>query len=158
VTGEREKLANYDVTADFDIEYSGCANDEVVMINNSFGNISHWAWYTNDTYFAGTQNTKKVFENPGTYQIQLRVNNQCEADTLEKTIEIIDCSCKKNLFIPTGFSPNNDGRNDVLYVHANSFELLRFEIYDRLGKIIYSTSDISEGWDGYINGQKAESS
>ena len=59
--------------------------------------------------------------------------------------------------IPSGFSPNNDGVNDVLNIHPfNVSELVTFEIYDRWGKMIYQTNDITAGWNGEIKNRTAD--
>ena len=67
---------------------------------------------------------------------------------------------KKNFIkVPTGFSPNNDGQNDILVVHGSKgTEILSFEIFDRWGERIFSSSnhpvnDNSYGWDGYYRGE-----
>jgi gliding motility-associated-like protein len=50
--------------------------------------------------------------------------------------------------VPTGFSPNGDGQNDVLYVRGGPFKYLEFKIFNNWGQEIFSTNDASKGWDG----------
>src|SRR5206468_4199490 len=58
-----------------------------------------------------------------------------------------------DVFIPNSFSPNNDGVNDVFrIVAADGYRLVRFQIYNRWGQVIYSADDISKGWDGNFRG------
>lgn len=59
----------------------------------------------------------------------------------------------KMLFIPTGFTPNNDGHNDQFFVTAD-WEVSDFEIviFQRGGGIVFKTKDINVGWDGTFNG------
>jgi gliding motility-associated-like protein len=60
----------------------------------------------------------------------------------------VGCS-EEDLFIPNAFTPDNNGHNDFLFVRGNgSFHLNYFRIFDRWGKIIFETNDISTGWDG----------
>jgi gliding motility-associated-like protein len=58
--------------------------------------------------------------------------------------------------LPTGFSPNNDGNNDILNVYgiadASSYEL---EVYNRWGERVFFSSDKTQGWDGRYNGTDA---
>lgn len=54
--------------------------------------------------------------------------------------------------IPTAFSPNGDGNNDVLYVLGNLTDI-DFEIYNRWGQLVFKTNDPSRGWDGTYNGE-----
>lgn len=59
-----------------------------------------------------------------------------------------------DIFVPTGFTPNGDGRNDLLRaipVGISRFD--HFRIYNRVGQLIFQTSDPSRGWDGTIGGQ-----
>jgi gliding motility-associated-like protein len=64
---------------------------------------------------------------------------------------------KNVLLVPTGFSPNRDGINDVFRVgkYLNIKKLNYFDVYNRWGEKVYSTNDINKGWDGYYNGQLA---
>lgn len=55
--------------------------------------------------------------------------------------------------MPTTFTPNGDGPNDIVYVEGWGIkDLLEFQIYNRWGQLIFETSDLEEGWDGYYNG------
>ena len=57
-----------------------------------------------------------------------------------------------DVFVPTGFTPNNDGRNDVLRVIGTTVKKLEFGIYNRWGQRIFYTTDIRRGWDGTVKG------
>ncbi len=55
--------------------------------------------------------------------------------------------------LPSMFTPNGDGNNDVVKVNGWGIkQLLEFQIFNRWGQLIYSSSNISEGWDGTFNG------
>ena len=60
----------------------------------------------------------------------------------------------EELILPTAFTPNNDGLNDTYFI-SNGFvveELIRFEIFDRWGGKLFSTSDVTMAWDGMHKG------
>jgi gliding motility-associated-like protein len=58
-----------------------------------------------------------------------------------------------DIFIPTAFTPNNDGKNDVLKpIPVGIARIDYFRIYNRLGQLIYETKEYMKGWDGNING------
>ncbi len=60
-----------------------------------------------------------------------------------------------DIFIPTAFTPNADGKNDILKpipVGLKAFEY--FKVYNRWGQMMYSTSTIGEGWDGTFGGKE----
>lgn len=63
-----------------------------------------------------------------------------------------------SIFVPTGFTPNNDGKNDVLKpIAVGMQEIKRFQVYNRWGQLVFSTRINGHGWDGTINGQRQPS-
>ncbi|MGN6618572.1 MAG: PKD domain-containing protein [Ilyomonas sp.] len=62
------------------------------------------------------------------------------------------------IFIPTAFTPNADGRNDELIpIMAGMQKLEFFRIYNRWGQMLFNTSEIGKGWDGAFNGTQQAS-
>ena len=62
------------------------------------------------------------------------------------------------LFVPNIFSPNNDGKNDVLYVRgAETASEFLFIIFNRWGEKVFESSDPSTGWDGTYKGKSINS-
>lgn len=57
------------------------------------------------------------------------------------------------IFVPNAFTPNDDNRNDKVYVRGRNLATLEFAIYDRWGEKIFETTDQSVGWDGTFNGK-----
>lgn len=59
-----------------------------------------------------------------------------------------------DIFVPSGFTPNGDGKNDVLKPILVGISTLNyFKIYNRFGQLIFNTSQTNTGWDGRINGE-----
>lgn len=57
------------------------------------------------------------------------------------------------IYVPSGFTPDNDGLNDVLApVPVGIKEFRFFRVFNRWGQLVYSTSNPYKGWDGKING------
>lgn len=57
------------------------------------------------------------------------------------------------IFVPSAFSPNGDGRNDLYRVRSEVVETMRMVIYNRWGQEIYVLDDIDETWDGTYRGR-----
>jgi len=58
--------------------------------------------------------------------------------------------------MPNGFTPNGDGKNDLFRIPPGySIELSEFSVFDRWGNRVFTTKDISKGWDGTMNGKKS---
>ncbi|HEX6432234.1 MAG TPA: gliding motility-associated C-terminal domain-containing protein [Niastella sp.] len=60
-----------------------------------------------------------------------------------------------DVFVPSAFTPNGDGRNDVIRpVLAGVKQLNFFRVYNRWGQMVFNTSEINKGWDGNLGGSK----
>src|SRR5690606_18042780 len=79
--------------------------------------------------------------------------NGCRSfDTLHVIVDKRD-----NLFVPTAFSPDGDGRNDVFRITNLSFQrIMEFRVFNRWGQEIFSTNDLRTGWDGTWEGVPQE--
>jgi gliding motility-associated-like protein len=57
------------------------------------------------------------------------------------------------LYVPSAFSPDGDGNNDVFKFYAVGMKSVDlFQVFNRYGQLIYSSSNIMGGWDGRIGG------
>lgn len=59
----------------------------------------------------------------------------------------------KDIFVPTAFTPNGDGLNDVwqiLFLDANSGAAV--QVFDRYGETVYQSKAGSNSWDGKYKG------
>lgn len=62
------------------------------------------------------------------------------------------------IFVPSAFTPNGDGLNDIVKpICVGIRQLVYFRIYNRWGQLVYSTSEIGKGWDGRINSRVQDS-
>ncbi|HBZ67706.1 MAG TPA: hypothetical protein DEO70_12795 [Bacteroidales bacterium] len=61
--------------------------------------------------------------------------------------------CEGVFNVPTAFSPNSDGVNEVFRPVTSDVTIsFKMYIYDRHGMLIYQTDDLQKGWDGKFNG------
>ncbi|HQV61183.1 MAG TPA: gliding motility-associated C-terminal domain-containing protein, partial [Chitinophagaceae bacterium] len=63
-----------------------------------------------------------------------------------------------DIYVPTGFSPNNDGKNDKFTpfpVGMKSYNY--FRVFNRWGQMVFSTTKLNDGWDGRLGGQEQPS-
>tara|TARA_R110001599_G_scaffold292026_1_gene495650 strand:- start:28 stop:3141 length:3114 start_codon:yes stop_codon:yes gene_type:complete len=60
------------------------------------------------------------------------------------------------IFIPNAFSPNNDGVNDEFKPVTDCDLQYSMQIFNKWGEIIFSTEDITKGWDGRFKGTKVQ--
>lgn len=57
-----------------------------------------------------------------------------------------------DLLIPTAFSPNGDGVNDLFRVLNKNVSKYNLQVWNRWGEKIYETTDVRDGWDGVYDG------
>ena len=80
----------------------------------------------------------------------LTASNECGSYTDSVLITYGFC----NIIMPSAFTPNNDGLNDVFEVKypfaTKSFYMI---VYDRWGEKVFETNNIQNGWDGYYKGE-----
>jgi gliding motility-associated-like protein len=85
------------------------------------------------------------------YHLQVTDTEGCVGkDELKVMVE----KCPEGLFVPTAFTPNGDGINDVfrasLLGNMQSFDL---SIYNRLGERVFHSKDPKTGWPGTLKGK-----
>ncbi len=122
-----------------------CSN-ETLLLNAVHPLADSWRWNDNST------NSTLLVTTAGTYTVQ--VTNNC--GTVSDAIRIDYQDCGDIVFVPTAFTPNQDGLNDILraraYFRIESFD---FRLYNRWGQQVFTASSLSEGWDGTIKNQPA---
>ena len=128
---------------------------------HKYGPITSLSWMFSGTGVNGYDTTnlehpQRIFETPGKYPVLLiqRTDKGC-IDTVVKFLEIIE---DFNVFIPNTFTPNGDGTNDVFNLKGLGLKATGYsmEVFDRWGHSMFSTKDVTKGWDGTVKGQPAQ--
>jgi gliding motility-associated-like protein len=114
-------------------------------------------WEPNDLQ-ATTNPLEKIFRADATQTIVLTASNSLGCSGRDSlTIQVV----AERIYLPTAFSPNGDGANDVFYVQAGEdvVSVKQMSIFDRWGNRLYfresfRPNDPSSGWDGRSGGQR----
>jgi gliding motility-associated-like protein len=69
-------------------------------------------------------------------------------DSTNKTIEVKPIS---TLWIPSAFSPNADGKNELFLIRGINLRNAEWSVYNRFGQTVFSGVGLENGWDGYFN-------
>lgn len=70
----------------------------------------------------------------GTDTVTININERCDED---------------QIFVGNGFTPNNDGRNDIAFARLLGLKQMNYyRIFDRWGNLVFETTDPDQGWDG----------
>jgi gliding motility-associated-like protein len=141
-----------------DIDASVTADTSIIIgqplqMSASEGYSYHWS---PANYLSGKDISNPIatitepFDN---FRYKIKIANEAGcADSAFMNIKVF--ATRPSVFVPTAFTPNNDGRNDVLRpIAAGMQRIEHFNIYNRWGQLIFSTRQNGHGWDGNINGQ-----
>jgi gliding motility-associated-like protein len=91
--------------------------------------------------------------------LQINIKNdigQVKATLFYKGCEVKDSilvSKNCNVLIPKVFSPNGDGINDYFNILPYNIESFELSIYNKWGKLVFYTNELSKSWDGSFNGE-----
>jgi large repetitive protein len=79
------------------------------------------------------------------------VINGCSGSMQDYVITVL--SLNKDVFVPNVFSPNRDGKNDVLFMYGNYIDKAEMHIFNQWGQQIMQINSKTQGWDGTYRGQ-----
>ncbi|HTB07112.1 MAG TPA: PKD domain-containing protein, partial [Bacteroidia bacterium] len=119
--------------------------------------ITAWSWKFGDSAKSNLQDPSHTYPTSATYTVTLIAisDSGCSASYMD-TVTVNTCNGTVSTApgVPTAFTPNGDGTNDVLYVRGGPFSQFDFRIFNEWGTQIFQSESQSEGWDGTIRGTK----
>lgn len=115
-----------------------CFSSLRLMVNEK----GNYLWSTGET------GTSIIVRSAGIYSLQISRNGCMSSDT----IHIRNC-LKAKFFIPTAFSPDGNGKNEVFSVFGENISDVRLAIFNRWGEQISETGGVDAFWDGTYQGQ-----
>jgi gliding motility-associated-like protein len=133
----------------------GSAPIEIRFQDASKGNVSQWEWRFGTVGLSAERNPFYVFTAQGTHEVNLRVINRISGCEDTGDTPLIVNVTNSELRAPNTFTPNGDGVNDEFRVVFSSLRKFHMTIYNQWGRIVYDSTNPSEGWDGSVNGSPA---
>ncbi|MBI2966935.1 MAG: gliding motility-associated C-terminal domain-containing protein [Bacteroidetes bacterium] len=67
---------------------------------------------------------------------------------------LVIVNSEESAFVPNIFSPNGDGKNDLVGVMGRNIKTFKFTIYDRWGEKLFESTVLGNNWNGYFRGKK----
>ena len=122
-------------------------DNTIHFYDNSTGlTITSWNWNLGNGTFSSLQNPICIYNDTGSYSVQCTVTNNygCKS-TVTKPVIIDDYY---GLFVPSAFTPNSDGLNDVFCAKGEGIKDFKMYIFDRWGLQLFYSDDLNKGWDG----------
>ena len=137
--------------ADFSYSLDTCTGEILFLNKSSLANS--YKWIFGDSHESNLMHPVHTYSESGTFQTMLITNPEKScSDTLIDEIKY-DQYPDAYLFIPNAFTPDGDGLNDVFTIKSyHNCKLLKLEIYDRWGVLIYQTQGYQVSWNGKANG------
>lgn len=144
--------------ADFTVDKDTAFVKETVTFTSTnpyFLPTHHVSWYIDGVLVQDRNEVTHSFYEEGEKEIELVISTDGCGDTIKKRVFVLD---EFELFVPNAFSPNGDGLNDKFVFSGKGVKSFRAVVTDRWGREVYAwADDFDLGWDGNINGARAES-
>jgi gliding motility-associated-like protein len=125
-----------------------------VSFTNTTANGDSYIWMFGDTSISGNVsydiNPSHSYSNTGQYPVSVYASNSFGCTALFTNTIFVNTN--NALFIPTTFTPNGDGKNDIFRVRGDQFLLKEMAIYDQWGTLVYRTDASLPYWDGKSQG------
>lgn len=141
----------------------------VTFTDQSSGTIVNYAWVFGDGGTSSMANPSYAFNEIGVFETELTVvdDHGCEGSTTQ----VITITPVYDIVLPTAFTPDPNGpgghggagggsnwvtgdlSNDVFYPFVRFVKDFRMRVFNRWGELIFESTDLNIGWDGYYRGQ-----
>ncbi|MFL5764864.1 MAG: gliding motility-associated C-terminal domain-containing protein [Bacteroidia bacterium] len=114
------------------------------------GNIFMWSLLsgpsTDSIYNYNTPVGSVTPTSAGTNFYQVAIMDACGILTIDTVMVDVLQDC--DIEVPNVFTPNGDGNNDFFLINSTGIKTFSIVIYNRWGRKVYESDDISKGWDG----------
>jgi gliding motility-associated-like protein len=143
------------IKADFNVFEDNCPKEPIQFTSTAEGRVVAHLWEFGDGSTASEKDPVYAYPGPDretAYPVRYTVFDSLGCrKTAVKNITVFN-SCY--LAVPTAFTPNGDGKNDLFRVmNAIKAEDLEMIVFNRWGQVVFRTRDWKKGWDGRIKGE-----
>lgn len=131
-----------------------CQNEPVPAFPVTGSNL---LWYTQSDSTTGSTVAPTVSSDSLTsYTFYVsQETDGCESDKKELDIAVKHC-CEGIVLVPSGFTPNGDGRNDLFRLTLGyGYKVVKMYVFNRWGQTIFEAYN-NNGWDGTWNGTQVD--
>jgi gliding motility-associated-like protein len=143
ITPAKNESPKRDTTIKFSDDPVICFGEDAVL--EVFGGESY-KWNTGDIM------SKAVMQPVGNSTYTVTVTDKYGSQHVHEFHVTVDNECTA-VFIPSAFSPNGDGNNDVFRVYGKNITGFKISIMNRQGQLVYTSNNIDLGWDGTFKGE-----
>ncbi len=120
----------------------------------SGGTTFNWNFGNGGT--SSVQNpSSQSYQTGGTYQV-IFTSTSSSGCTARDTLSIVVIDLIPEMLVPNVFTPNGDKANDLFVISGINITSFECSIFNRWGKLVFSSSDINNSWDGKVNGSATD--
>ncbi len=129
-----------------------CGGDSITL--TAYSDMGYeYKWSASGKLFGADGPILGLIPNGG--YVKLEVSNGFGCTATDSIYLMIEQCCV--VALPTAFSPNGDGKNDIYRVITlGNNKLVDFVVANRWGEVVFETKDMTKGWNGYYKGQPAD--
>ncbi|HEY1038871.1 MAG TPA: choice-of-anchor L domain-containing protein [Bacteroidia bacterium] len=127
--------------------------EPVVDFVNTTPGTNTYVWSLFGTQISTENYLQYTFTELGIYPVTLTATTAFGCvDSVTQNIQLVN---DQVFYIPTAFTPNNDGKNDVLVLKSSGVDtkegVFKMQVFNRWGEKIFETNDYNENWNGTKN-------
>ena len=125
-------------------------NEPTRFTSTASPDVISWNWDFGDSKLSQEKNPTHQYTSSGIFNVcQIVTNSRSCRDTICQPVEAIILILQD---VPTAFTPNGDGVNDVFLVRGFGITKMTLRVFNRQGLLIFETNNQSIGWDGTYKG------
>ncbi len=117
--------------------------------------------YSEYNWLVGSTSPELQVDTAGLYWLTVTDNNNCKAsDSIRIFCDTVLRNDELSIWLPNAFSPDGDQINDVFSAKITPDVVpaaFNMKIFNKWGEEIYSSDDITKGWDGTFKGKPCAS-
>jgi gliding motility-associated-like protein len=134
------------ILVDIGDNYTICSEDNELVKLDAGKGYEHYKWTP-----TGDTSQWVIVKSAGDYYVVVEDYRGCKGDDGTKVLRL----CDFTFYMPTAFTPNGDGNNDVFAPVYSDITDFGMEIFNRWGEKVFETTDITKGWDGMYKNNTA---
>ncbi len=153
-------ISNRSNNASLQTEYDPCEPDTPAVFRAFNRGFHLFEWSINGEPVAEDSDSLVYnFTKGGRQRVQVRLIDTLCANELVLQDDVVAFGPQAPLQMPNVFTPNGDGQNDTFGpLNAEDLDFLQryvLKIYDRNGRLLFTSTQIEDRWDGTVDGQQA---
>ena len=118
------------------------------------GSTFNWN-FGNGSTSSSQHPSSQTYQTGGTYQV-IFTSTSSTGCIARDTLSILVIDLIPEIIVPNVFTPNGDKANDLFAVKGTNVTSFECSVFNRWGKLVFSSSDVTNSWDGKINGSVAD--